>query len=129
LDTGNDITRGDFKLEVDLFTAFEGTLAVHTDLAAASFNVVSQVVVFVIDFVDDVAACPRVSDLSDVFVLSVFNVGNGDFGSVTAVAGAFAWSVDEEERFVIEFLIIIVEVDLQLEWSAFTAQTLSSTEA
>jgi len=129
LDTGNDITRGDLKLEVDLFTAFEGTFAVHTDLAAATFDVVSQVVVFIIDFVDDIAACPRVSDLSDVFVLSVFNVGNGDFGSVTAVAGTFAWSVNEEERFVIEFLIIIVEVDLQLEWSAFTAEALSSTEA
>jgi len=121
LDTGNDITRGDLKFEVDLFAAVEGTLAVHTDLAAATFDVVSKVVVFVIDFVDDVAACPGVSDLSEVFFLSVFNVGNGDFGSVAAVAGAFAWSVNEEERFVIEFFIIVVEVDLQLERSAFTA--------
>jgi hypothetical protein len=129
LDTSNNITRRDLKFEINDLTALEGSLAVHTALAAASVNLVFNVVVLVVDVQNNVAACEGVSNLSEVFVLAIFDVGNGDFGSITAVEGTGAGSVNQEERLVVEFLAVVFETDLELEWSAFTTQALSGAAA
>jgi len=63
-------------------------------LEAASLNDILQVVVLVVDLVNDVEAGPWVSDLTNVLILSILNPGDGHFGSVEAVASAFAWSVE-----------------------------------
>jgi len=66
----------------------------HTDLAAASFNLVLQGVVLIVDLVDDIAASPRVSDLSNKDALTIFNMSDTEFRSVEAVASALAGSVE-----------------------------------
>jgi len=67
---------------------------VHGDLATAGFDLVLHVVVLVVDFVKDVEALITILDLSDVFVLSVFDHSDSHFRSVEAVASALAWSVE-----------------------------------
>jgi hypothetical protein len=129
LEGGGDFTRGSLDIEVDGFTAFKGTLAVETNLEAASIDDVLQVVILVIDLIDDVEAGPWVSDLTNILTLAIFNISHGHFGSVEAVASALAWSVEQQERFVVEFLTVVFEVDLHLEGSAVTAHALLSTEA
>jgi hypothetical protein len=128
LEGGDDFTRRSLDVEIDSLTALKRALAVHTDLEAASINDVFQVVVLVIDFVDDVEAGPWVSDLANVLTLSIFNPSNGHFGSVEAVASALARSVEQQERFVVEFLTVVFEVDLELERSAVTAHALLGAE-
>jgi hypothetical protein len=125
LDTGNSVTRRNLNIEVNGFTAFEGSLAVHTDLHAASVNVVLNVVILIVDVQNQIAAVEGISNLSKILALAILNPSNRDFGSVTAIEGTGAWSVNQEERTIIEFLIIIFEIDLELERSAFTAQELS----
>jgi len=66
---------------------------VHTDLAAAGFNLIFNVAVFVNDFVANVEALPEILDFTEVLVLSVFDVGNSQFRSVEAIASTFALSV------------------------------------
>jgi len=129
LDAGNGITRGDLKIEIDDLTAFERSLAVHTDLAAATVDLVLNVLVLVADIQNNVTASEGVSNLAEILTLTIFNQSNRDFGSVTTVEGTGAWSVDQEERFGIEFFIIIFKSNLELEGSALTAQELSRTAA
>jgi len=93
LKAGNSVSGWDLNIEIDGFTTLERTLAVHTDLAAATINFVFDVSVLVMNVKNDVAAVEGVSDLSDVFILSVFNISDGNFRSVEAVACAFARSV------------------------------------
>jgi hypothetical protein len=100
---------------------------VHTDLAAATIDLVLGVVVLIIDVQDDIAASEGVNDLSEILGLAILNVGNGDLRSVEAVASALARSIDEQEGFVVELFGIVDEIDLELEWSAFSAHELSST--
>jgi hypothetical protein len=124
LDGGDDFTRGSLDVEIDGFASIAWELAVETELEATGFDLVLQVVILVVDFVDDVAACPWVSDLSDVLTLAVFNIGDGQFRSVTAEESALAWSVEHQERFVIEGFTVVFEVNLELERSAVTSHAL-----
>jgi len=87
-------TRGALDFEINMLTAFERTLAVHTDLAAAGFDLVLNVAILVKDFVADVEALIEILDFTEVVALSVFNVGNSQFRSVEAVASALAVSVE-----------------------------------
>jgi len=128
LEGGDDFTGGSLDVEVNSLTAFKRTLAVETDLEAAGLNDVLQVVVLVKDLVDDVEAGPWVSDLTNVLVLSILNPSDGHFGSVEAVASAFAWSVEQQEGLVVEFFTLVFEVDLHLERSAVTAHALLGAE-
>jgi hypothetical protein len=79
--------------------------------------------------VDDVETSPWVLDLSDEFALAIFNEGNSHFRSVEAVVSALAWSVEQQEWFVVEFFTVITKVDLDLEGSAVTTHALLGTEA
>jgi len=99
LDAGNSITRGDLDFEVNYLTAIKGTFTVHTALAAASVNLPDEVVILVINVQSNIGTVPRVSNLSEVLALAIFNVGDSDFGSVAAVAGTFARSVKQQEGF------------------------------
>jgi len=94
LDGGDDFTRGSLDVEINGFAGIARELEVETELEATGFDLVLQVVILVVDFVDNVAASPWVSDLADVLVLSVFNKGDGHFGSVAAHVGALARSVE-----------------------------------
>jgi hypothetical protein len=94
LEGGGDFTRGSLDIEVDGFTALKGTLAVETNLEAAGFNEVLEVVVLVKDFIDNVEAGPWISDSTNKLTLAVFNPGNGHFRSVQAHVSALAWSVE-----------------------------------
>jgi hypothetical protein len=129
LKSGQDFTRRRLDVEIDSLTALKRTLTVHTDLHAAAFNDVLQVVVLVVDLIDDVAACPRVLDLSDVLVLAIFDIRDEHFGSVQAGISALAWSVNEQEWFVVEFFIVVLEVDLDLERLAVRGEALLGAEA
>jgi hypothetical protein len=129
LESGDDFTRRSLDVEVNSLTALKGTLAVHTDLEAATITNELQVVILVIDFIDNIETSPWVLDLSDVLIFTIFNIGDSHFRSVEAVASALAWSVNEQEWFIVEFFIIILEVDLDLERLAIRSHTLLSTEA
>jgi len=67
---------------------------VHTDLAAAGFDLVLNVAILVNNFIANVEALPEILDFTEVFALSVFYVGNSQFRSVEAIAGTFTVSVE-----------------------------------
>jgi len=94
LKTGNSVSGWELDFEIDGFAALERTLAVHTNLAAATINFVLDVTILVVDVKNNVTAVEGVGDLSEVFALSVFNVSHCDFRSVEAIACAFARSVE-----------------------------------
>jgi len=128
LEGGDDFTRRSLDIEVDGFTALQRTLTMHTDLHAATVDDVLQVVVLVVDLVDDIAACPWVNDLTNILILAIFNVSDSHFGSVEAVEGALARSVNEQEWFIVKFFSIILKVDLEGERLAVRGHALLGTE-
>jgi len=85
----------------------------HTDLHAAAINDVFQVVILVIDFIDNVAACPRVFNLANIHIFAIFNISHSHFGSVQTGVCAFAWSVKEQEWLIVEFFSLILKINLQ----------------
>jgi hypothetical protein len=126
---GNNFTRGRLDIEINSFTAFKRTLAMHTDLETTGFNDIFQVVVLVIKFIDNVEASPDILDLSNVLILAIFDVVNHHFRSVEAVESTLAWSVNIQEWFVVKLFSVIFKIDLDLERLAIRGHTLLGTEA
>jgi len=94
---------------------------VETELAAAGLDLVFKDVSSIVDIKLNIATSPRVDDLTNISVLSIFNAGNSDFGSVEAPASTFAGSVNLKEIFVIKLFRIIIKLDSHGEGSAVTS--------
>jgi len=90
----NIVTASALDFEVDGLAWLAWGLAVHTDLAAASVDLVSEFIVFIITVDLEIHAVEGILDLAEVVASSVLNPRNINFGSIEAVASTLARSFD-----------------------------------
>jgi len=107
LEGGEDFTSGALDVEVDGLATLTGGLAMHTELAAVTDDLVLNVIVLVVDVKGVIAASPGVSDFTQIGVGTVFSDVDGDFGSVQAQDSASAFSFDGQEGSAIDSLVLV----------------------
>jgi len=96
----------------------------HTGLAASGDDLVHKSVGSVVHLSVQiaVAALPWVHHLAEVGSLATFDVVDVDDGSGETHESAGAWSFDLEEWLVVDFLVVVSELDVEDEWSAGTTE-------